>query len=70
MGRGGRCGAPLFGLTAGQSEQFIMATSNRNHPRAPLFGLVDVNNFYVSCERAFNRPLKNPPPTPALAATI
>ena len=48
MGRGGGRGAPLFGLTAGQSEQFIMATSNRNHPRAPLFGLVDVNNFYVS----------------------
>ena len=31
-----------------------MATSSHNHPRAPLFGLVDVNNFYVSCERAFN----------------
>ena len=61
MGRGGGRGAPLFGLTAGQSEQFIMATSNRNHPRAPLFGLVDVNNFYVSCERAFNPRLANVP---------
>ena len=38
-----------------------MATSNRNHPRAPLFGLVDVNNFYVSCERAFNPRLANVP---------
>ena len=54
MGRGGRCGAPLFGLTVSPSEQFTMATSSHNHPRAPLFGLVDVNNFYVSCERAFN----------------
>ncbi len=54
MGRGGRCGAPLFGLTVSPSEQTIMATSSRNQSRAPLFGLVDVNNFYVSCERAFN----------------
>ncbi len=38
-----------------------MATGNRNHPRAPLFGLVDVNNFYVSCERAFNPRLANVP---------
>lgn len=61
MGRGGRCGAPLFDLTASQSKQSIMATSFRNHPRAPLFGLVDVNNFYVSCERAFNPRLANVP---------
>lgn len=38
-----------------------MATSSHNHPRAPLFGLVDVNNFYVSCERAFNPRLANVP---------
>ena len=61
MGRGGRCGAPLFGLTVSPSEQFTMATSSHNHPRAPLFGLVDVNNFYVSCERAFNPRLANVP---------
>ncbi|MBD3892774.1 Y-family DNA polymerase [Hydrogenophaga sp.] len=30
-------------------------------PRRPLFGLVDVNNFYVSCERAFNPRLANVP---------
>ena len=54
MGRGGRCGAPLFGLTVSLREQFIMATGNRNHPRAPLFGLVDVNNFYVSCSDLIN----------------
>ena len=29
--------------------------------RLPLFGLVDVNNFYVSCERAFNPKLANVP---------
>ena len=38
-----------------------MTTSSRNHPPAPLFGLVDVNNFYVSCERAFNPRLANVP---------
>lgn len=38
-----------------------MATGARNHPRNPLFGLVDVNNFYVSCERAFNPRLANVP---------
>ncbi|RYH00112.1 MAG: Y-family DNA polymerase [Alphaproteobacteria bacterium] len=38
-----------------------MATSSRNQPRAPLFGLVDVNNFYVSCERAFNPRLAKVP---------
>ena len=61
MGRGGRCSAPLFGLTCDLSPQPIMATSSRSHPRAPLFGLVDVNNFYVSCERAFNPRLTNVP---------
>ena len=61
MGRGGRCGAPLFGLTGNLSNHPIMATSSRSHPRAPLFGLVDVNNFYVSCERAFNPQLANVP---------
>ena len=61
MGRGGRRGTPLFGVTSDLSEQSIMATSPRNHPRAPLFGLVDVNNFYVSCERAFNPRLANVP---------
>lgn len=48
MGRGGRCGAPLFGLTVSLRDQLIMTTGNRNQPRAALFGLVDVNNFYVS----------------------
>ena len=70
MGRGGRRSAPLFGLTCDLSPQPIMATSSRSHPRAPLFGLVDVNrsialidvnNFYVSCERAFNPRLTNVP---------
>ena len=28
---------------------------------APLFALVDVNNFYVSCERVFNRKLETVP---------
>ena len=54
MGRGGRRGTPLFGVTSDLSEQSIMATSPRNHPRAPLFGLVDVNNFYVSCSDLIN----------------
>ena len=31
------------------------------HRRTPLFALVDVNNFYVSCERAFNLHLDNVP---------
>lgn len=48
-------------MTVSPSEQFTMATSSHNHPRAPLFGLVDVNNFYVSCERAFNPRLANVP---------
>lgn len=60
MGRGGRRGTPLFGVTVSPTEQ-SMATSSRNQPRAPLFGLVDVNNFYVSCERAFNPRLANVP---------
>ena len=38
-----------------------MATGPNIHPRVPLFGLVDVNNFYVSCERAFNPRLANVP---------
>jgi DNA polymerase V len=29
--------------------------------QSPLFALVDVNNFYVSCERAFNPKLENIP---------
>ena len=41
-------------MTSDLSEQSIMATSPRNHPRAPLFGLVDVNNFYVSCSDLIN----------------
>lgn len=61
MGRGGRCSAPLFGVTVSPSKQSIMATSSRNHPRPPLFSLVDVNNFYVSCERAFNPRLTDVP---------
>lgn len=61
MGCGGRRSAPLFGLTCDLSPQPIMVTSSRSHPRAPLFGLVDVNNFYVSCERAFNPRLTNVP---------
>lgn len=48
-------------MTGDLNAQSIMATSSRNHPRAPLFGLVDVNNFYVSCERAFNPRLANVP---------
>ena len=30
-------------------------------PLPPLFALVDVNNFYVSCERVFNRKLEGVP---------
>ena len=30
-------------------------------PLGPLFALVDVNNFYVSCERVFNRKLEGVP---------
>jgi DNA polymerase V len=32
-----------------------------NEQRAPVFGLVDVNNFYVSCERVFNSKLETTP---------
>jgi DNA polymerase V len=34
---------------------------NTAKPLAPLFALVDVNNFYVSCERVFNRKLEGVP---------
>lgn len=61
MGRGGGRSAPLFGLTVSPNKQSIMATGPNIHPRVPLFGLVDVNNFYVSCERAFNPRLANVP---------
>lgn len=61
MGRGGRCSAPLFGVTGDLSKQSIMATGSHKQPHPPLFGLVDVNNFYVSCERAFNPRLANVP---------
>ena len=30
-------------------------------PQSPVLALVDVNNFYVSCERAFNPKLENIP---------
>ena len=30
-------------------------------PKPPLFALVDVNNFYVSCERVFNPALEGVP---------
>ena len=61
MGRGGRRGTPLFGLTVSPNKQSIMATSSHKQPRPPLFGLVDVNNFYVSCERALNPQLADVP---------
>ncbi len=35
--------------------------SNRPTPGKPIFALVDVNNFYVSCERVFNPKLQNQP---------
>lgn len=35
--------------------------SSATTPRAPLFALVDANNFYVSCERVFNPRLHNMP---------
>lgn len=41
-------------MTGDLSKQSIMATNSRNHPRPPLFGLVDVNNFYVSCSDLIN----------------
>ena len=36
-------------------------TPNTTNARKPLFALVDVNNFYVSCERVFNPTLENVP---------
>jgi DNA polymerase V len=37
-----------------------LATSVQD-TRSPVFALVDVNNFYVSCERVFNPKLANIP---------
>jgi DNA polymerase V len=36
-------------------------TPSAQDTRSPVFGLVDVNNFYVSCERVFNPKLANIP---------
>ncbi len=36
-----------------------MTTTPVPHSKQPLFALVDVNNFYVSCERVFNPKLEN-----------
>ena len=36
-------------------------SSNSVTINQPMFALVDVNNFYVSCERAFNPHLVNQP---------
>ena len=36
-------------------------TSKPSEPAKPIFALVDVNNFYVSCERAFEPRLQNVP---------
>ena len=38
-----------------------MSSSNQNSTHAPLFALVDVNNFYVSCERVFAPQLEKTP---------
>ncbi len=38
-----------------------MMTTTVPAPKQPLFALVDVNNFYVSCERVFNPKLENVP---------
>lgn len=38
-----------------------MNTSLLNAPKIRAIGLVDVNNFYVSCERVFNPKLRNRP---------
>ena len=54
-------------MTDGVNRQCIMVASACKQPRlpspqrSPLFGLVDVNNFYVSCERAFNPRLAHVP---------
>lgn len=49
--RGGHCRALC---------RVIMRTENTSVSQ-PMFALVDVNNFYVSCERAFNPSLINRP---------
>jgi DNA polymerase V len=38
-----------------------MSSLNQNSNHAPLFALVDVNNFYVSCERVFAPQLEKTP---------
>jgi len=38
-----------------------MSSPNQNSTQAPLFALVDVNNFYVSCERVFAPQLEKTP---------
>jgi DNA polymerase V len=38
-----------------------MSSPNQNSTHAPLFALVDVNNFYVSCERVFAPQLEKTP---------
>ena len=38
-----------------------MNSPNQNSTHAPLFALVDVNNFYVSCERVFAPQLEKTP---------
>ena len=54
MGCGRRCRASVRLLTPPAMP--LDASS-----RPPLFALVDVNNFYVSCERAFNPRLAHVP---------
>lgn len=54
MGRGGGRGSTLPLLTR---HRMVSVAA----PKPPLFALVDVNNFYVSCERAFNPRLENTP---------
>lgn len=52
MGRGGRGSITLRGVAMGASST---VAGNQ------IFALVDVNNFYVSCERVFNPHLQNQP---------
>lgn len=52
MRSGGRNGHTLCGASITMSNSLISQ---------PMFALVDVNNFYVSCERAFNPNLINQP---------
>jgi nucleotidyltransferase/DNA polymerase involved in DNA repair len=52
MGRGGGNGVALRGVS-------MTATSTIGIQQ--IFALVDVNNFYVSCERVFNPHLENRP---------